>query len=199
MSVDVRTPAFFPTRINEAASSSASCSVSRKAPLPNLTSNTNASSDSAIFLDMILAVINGIEGTVAVTSRRPYSFLSAGTRVSVAPVMTQPNRFSWPWISDSERLVRKPSMDSSLSSVPPVIPSPRPLIMGTCNSQQASSGAKMRDVLSPRPPVECLSTRGTSPAFSNFTPLAIMESVRSEISRSDMPLMNMAIASADIW
>ena len=67
----VNTPARVPTRIKDAASASASASVPRKAPLPNFTSRTSASSDSAIFLDMMLAVISGMEGTVAVTSRRP--------------------------------------------------------------------------------------------------------------------------------
>ena len=40
------------------------------APLPNFTSSTSASSPSASFLLMMLAVISGIDGTVAVTSRR---------------------------------------------------------------------------------------------------------------------------------
>ena len=49
-------------------------------------------------------------------------------------------------------------MDSSLSSVPPVWPSPRPDIIGTTTPAAAASGATMRLVLSPTPPVECLST-----------------------------------------
>ncbi len=40
------------------------------APEPNFTSNTNASRPSASFLLMMLAVIKGMEGTVAVTSRK---------------------------------------------------------------------------------------------------------------------------------
>ena len=41
-----------------------------KAPLPHFTSSTSASMPSASFLDMMLAVISGMEGTVPVTSRR---------------------------------------------------------------------------------------------------------------------------------
>ena len=39
------------------------------------------------------------------------------------------------------RSVRKPGMDSSLSSVPPVWPSARPEIMGTITPAAAASGA----------------------------------------------------------
>ena len=51
-----------------------------------------------------------------------------------------------------------PGMLSSLSSVPPVMPSPRPQIIGTQTSSQASNGASTSETLSPMPPVECLST-----------------------------------------
>jgi len=59
-------------------------------PDPNLTSSTRLSIDSASFLLRILAVIKGTEGTVAVTSRKPYSLRSAGAISTVAPQMTQP-------------------------------------------------------------------------------------------------------------
>jgi hypothetical protein len=49
-------------------------------------------------------------------------------------------------------------MASSLSSVPPECPSPRPLIIGTGTPQAATHGARTRETLSPTPPVECLST-----------------------------------------
>ena len=42
--------------------------------------------------------------------------------------------------------------------MPPVWPSPRPDIIGTTAPQAAASGARMSDVLSPTPPVLCLST-----------------------------------------
>ena len=43
-------------------------------------------------------------------------------------------------------------MDSSLSSVPPVCPRPRPLILGTGTPTLATNGAKTRVVVSPTPP-----------------------------------------------
>ena len=58
--------------------------------------------------------------------------------------------------------VVKPGKLSSLSMVPPVWPSPLPLIFATGMPQAATMGARARDVLSPTPPVLCLST---------FTPL----------------------------
>ena len=51
-------------------------------------------------------------------------------------------------------------MAESLSSVPPVWPSPRPEIIGTKAPQAATSGASIRLTLSPTPPVECLSSTG---------------------------------------
>ena len=50
-------------------------------------------------------------------------------------------------------------MDSSLSSVPPVWPRPRPDSCGTATPQAATSGASGSVILSPTPPVECLSRR----------------------------------------
>ncbi len=62
----------------------------------------------------------------------------------------------------------KPGMVSSLSKVPPVWPRLRPLIMGTqmpgipagvgwARPAAARMGAMRSEVLSPTPPVECLS------------------------------------------
>src|SRR3954467_6199587 len=49
-------------------------------------------------------------------------------------------------------------MLSSLSSVPPVWPRPRPEIIGTAAPQAASTGARISETLSPTPPGECLSS-----------------------------------------
>ena len=49
-------------------------------------------------------------------------------------------------------------MASNLSVVPPVWPKPRPLILATGTPQAATRGASTRVVVSPTPPVECLST-----------------------------------------
>ncbi len=73
-------------------------------------------------------------------------------------------------------------MVSSLSSVPPVWPSERPDIMGTqmpgmpadvgeARPEAARMGAMRREVLSPTPPVECLSmVKVWSGVASNVSP-----------------------------
>ena len=90
-------------------------------------------------------------------------------------------------------------MDSSLSSVPPVCPSPRPDSCGTAAPHAATSGASGSVILSPTPPVECLSTvgRGTDDRSSR-SPDAIIAAVQRAISPADMPRSRIAIASADI-
>ncbi len=54
--------------------------------------------------------------------------------------------------------ILKPGIASSLSSVPPVYPKPLPDILATGTPTLATSGAKINVVVSPTPPVECLST-----------------------------------------
>ena len=91
-------------------------------------------------------------------------------------------------------------MDSSLSSVPPVWPSPRPDIMGTATPQQATMGASRSEVLSPTPPVECLSTRGTfQPSNRRRSPDSSMAAVSSDSSSAVSPRQTIAISIADIW
>ena len=65
------------------ANASACSLSSMNAALPCLTSRTNAESPSAAFLETIDEVINGIDATVPVTSRKAYILLSAGTSESV--------------------------------------------------------------------------------------------------------------------
>ncbi|RNA42541.1 hypothetical protein BpHYR1_000973 [Brachionus plicatilis] len=75
-------------------------------------------------------------------------------------------------------LTLKPGMDSSLSSVPPVKPRPRPLIIGILRPHAAKAGAKGSEILSPTPPVLCLSTTKLR-CFLKLkrAPLFIIESV----------------------
>src|SRR6266702_3583055 len=82
--------------------------------------------------------------------------------------MTQPTVASSSTNSPADSLARQPGIASSLSSVPPVWPSPRPESWGTAAPQLATSGARISDTLSPTPPVECLSTvgAGTAPRSS---------------------------------
>src|SRR5664279_4275843 len=79
-------------------------------------------------------------------------------------------------------------MASSLSNVPPVWPSARPLIMGTASPQAAAMGATRKLVLSPTPPVECLSTATLPRRWGeNFSPESRMAMVRERVSSSDKP------------
>ena len=52
-------------------------------------------------------------------------------------------------------------MASSLSSVPPVCPSPRPAACGTAPPHAITTGTSGMVILSPTPPVECLSTNAS--------------------------------------
>ena len=119
---------------------------------------------------MILDAIKGIESTVPVTSLRAYIFLSAGTKLPICP--TKAIFISSTCFLNTSKLivVLNPSMDSNLSIVPPVCPKPLPLILATLTPNEATKGASTIVVLSPTPPVECLSAMFSSPK-SNTSPL----------------------------
>ena len=53
--------------------------------------------------------------------------------------------------------ILNPGIDSNLSSVPPVCPRPLPLILAIFTPSAEASGPTTKLVLSPTPPVECLS------------------------------------------
>ena len=72
-------PQCFPMATIFFASSSADFRSCINAPLPTLTSKTMDFAPAASFLDITLDAISGTESTVAVTSLKAYSFLSAGT------------------------------------------------------------------------------------------------------------------------
>ncbi len=78
-------------------------------------------------------------------------------------------------------------MLSNLSTVPPVCPRPRPLIFATGTPHAATIGATTSVVLSPTPPVECLSATGRpSDARSSVSPeraIASVSAVRSSGAR----------------
>ena len=74
----------------------------------------------AAFLEMIELTISGVELTVAVTSLVAYIVLSAGTIFSVCPTIQQPVFSTASTICCLVNFTLKPSMDSSLSKVPPV-------------------------------------------------------------------------------
>ena len=200
MTASVRTPEARPVATSDSARRRESASVFMNAPLPVLTSSTSASMPSAIFLLMMDAVMSGMLSTVPVTSRRAYSFLSAGAISFVWPIIAQPTFASAAFISGSVRLTLNPGIASSLSSVPPVWPSPRPDIIGTGTPHAAASGARMSDVLSPTPPVLCLSTLMPGMSLrSTRTPEWTIASVNDAVSAAVMPRSRIAISSADAW
>ncbi len=79
-------------------------------------------------------------------------------------------------------------------------PSARPDIIGTTTPAAAARGATTRLVLSPTPPVECLSTLTPGMAErSAVWPDRNMQSVSGLSSRSVMPEKKTAMRNADIW
>jgi len=68
----------------------------------------------------MLEAINGILGTVAVTSLNAYNNLSAGVKLAVWPTTAIPISFTCFIKSLISTLIEKPGILSSLSKVPPV-------------------------------------------------------------------------------
>ena len=92
-----------------------------------------------------------------------------------------------------------PGNDSSLSTVPPVKPRLRPLILPTGTPQAATSGMTTSEVLSPTPPVECLSATGLPITDrSSCSPLAAITRVSIAASSGGMPRQQTAISQAAI-
>ena len=95
--------------------------------------------------------------------------------------------------------LEKPGKLSSLSRVPPVWPSPRPDIFATFSPVAATIGQSTRLVLSPTPPVECLSALMPRIRLRSMVlPERIIAMVRSRVSRSSIPFSNIAMHMADI-
>ncbi len=200
----IRARAFRPkapvTWTSSRASPAASSRVRMKPPAPHFTSKTIPAAPEATFLLKMLAVMSGTDSTVPVTSRSAYSSPSAGARSSLCPAITTPTSRTCFSNSAALRRVRNPGIASSLSSVPPVCPSPRPAIMGTAAPHAAIQGASAIETLSPTPPVECLSTAGRpSPVQSRMRPDRIMASVRTTVSSRVIPRNTIAMRRAALW
>ena len=91
-------------------------------------------------------------------------------------------------------------MDSILSAVPPVNPSPRPVSDGTPSPHAAANGWMTSESLSPTPPVECLSAVGTGRSSQERqSPESRIAIVRASVSAAVMPVQHTAIAKAAIW
>ena len=92
-------------------------------------------------------------------------------------------------------------MESNLSSVPPVCPRPLPEIIGTYSPHAARIGASTILVLSPTPPVECLSQTKSLSTMSDqliVSPEFVIASVKFTVSSAIIPLENIAILMAAI-
>ena len=73
--------------------------------------------------------------------------------------------------------------------VPPVCPSPRPASIGTFSPHAAKAGASISDILSPTPPVLCLSTTRVLFCQVIIAPDSIIPLVNTVVSSTDMPLL----------
>jgi len=92
-----------------------------------------------------------------------------------------------------------PGTDENLSMVPPVCPSPRPLNMAHGTPQAATMGPRISVVLSPTPPVLCLSTlRPGTDERSIRAPESLISRVSARVSSVLMPRQQMAMSSAQV-
>ena len=91
--------------------------------------------------------------------------------------------------------MRKPGIDSSLSSVPPVWPSPRPDIIGTATPSDATSGARtMRDLVADAAGGVLVDARPSEVARDRASsPLRSMASVSACVSARSRPRRKHAI------
>ena len=199
MSVNIASlcnPAPLATLTKDKARFRATSKVALNEPLPTFTSKTKLLNPEAIFFERIEDVIKGSDSTVPTISRMEYNFLSAGAKLDVCPIMAQPTFLTTPRNVSMLGWVLYPGIESNLSNVPPVCPSPRPEIIGTNNPHAARMGANARLTLSPTPPVECLShTKSLSKTFcqSSVSPDCVIAFVIQTVSSSDIPLEKIAI------
>ena len=193
-------PRLLPIFIISFASSVASSTLCINAPSPYLTSKSIVSDPDANFLDIIDEAISGIEFTVPVTSLRAYNFLSAGTKSPVWPIIAIPTSSTCFLNCSSDKKQLNPSIDSNLSKVPPVWPRPLPDILATLSPHAATIGPSAIEVLSPTPPVECLSALIPGIDVKSITsPLFIIALAKYAVSSSFIPFKTIAIRRELVW
>lgn len=167
------------------------------APDPTLTSRTSEPVPSAIFLLMIDDAMSGIASIVPDVAQRVQLLRSAGEartrladdRADVLEPAASPVRQRRAPARDRLGLVERAARGRGRA----------PTACGTATSNTATSGASGSVILSPTPPVECLSGQGRdSDEKSSRSPLAIIAAVQRAISARSMPLSRIAIASDDI-
>ena len=138
---------------------------------------------------MILDAISGMFSTQAIVSLNAYNFLSAGAKFDVCPIKHIPIFLTFCLNSSIVKSVLYPGIDCILSTVPPVNPNPLPDIFATGTPREAMIGIKINVILSPTPPVECLSTTSPRSDKSSTSPELAIANVKSVISWSLIPLM----------
>ena len=135
-----------------------------------------------------------------IVSLNAYIFLSAGAKFKVCPIKLIPISLIFCLNSSIEIFILYPGIASNLSAVPPVIPSPLPLIFATGIPSAATIGITISVILSPTPPVECLSTiRSDISLKSNTSPEFAIANVKFKISSCVIPFIQIAIIRAAAW
>ena len=169
------------------------------APLPYFTSSTIKFAPLAIFFETIEDAINGIILTVEVTSRSAYIFPSAGASVFVCEAKARFISLTCDKNLSSDKLTSKFGIASNLSMVPPVCPSPLPESFATLKSpNEATSGINIIVILSPTPPLECLSiTNSPRQLKSRTSPESTIAFVRYVVSSRSIPTKYIAISKAE--
>ena len=138
---------------------------------------------------IILDAIRGMLSVQLIVSLKAYIFLSAGAKFKVCPIKLIPCFLTFSIKVSISICVLYPGIDSSLSIVPPVKPSPLPDILATGIPREATIGINTRVILSPTPPVLCLSTTSPSDDKSRTSPEYAIANVRLVISSSFMPFI----------
>ena len=137
----------------------------------------------------MLEAIKGILSTQFMLSLNAYIFLSAGAKFAVWVIKLIPISLTFCINSFSSKTTLYPGIDSNLSAVPPVYPSPLPDIFATGILNDAIIGANIKVTLSPIPPVLCLSTTIPNSDKFKMSPEFAIANVKSVISSSSIPLM----------
>ena len=131
------------------------------APVPNFTSSESRSRPSASFLLMILATMSGLARHGAGHIAQGIEFFVGRTELRRLPDHGHAEGSTWAIVSSRREANAEPG--DGLELVECAAGDAQARVRrssGTQSPSQASNGASRREVLSPMPPVECLSTIG---------------------------------------
>jgi len=177
MSALVARPADVPSATQILASSRALSAVFINAPEPTLTSRSMACAPPAIFLLMMLEAMSAVLPNGGGDVAQGIDGLVGGDEVGGLGAHHQADALNLSQQLFLCELGAHAGDGLELVEGPPVKPSPRPDSLTVCMPRAAAKGATTRVVLSPTPPVECLSTVGPlSPERSSRSPETTMAS-----------------------